>query len=79
MYRLILNNGSHRLDQTKAMADLNFFTVISKEEKQRTAKEILCFIYLLNKRHLLSHLEGCADAETNLSLWCADIKNTLGS
>lgn len=79
MYRLILNNGSHRLDQTKAMADLNFFTVISKEEKQRTAKEILCFIYLLNKRHLLSHLEGCADSEANLSLWCADIKNTLGS
>lgn len=77
MYRLILNNGSHRLVQTKAMSDLNFFTVISKDEKQRTAKEILCFIYLLNPRHLLAHLEGCDNVETNLSLWCEDIKNTL--
>ena len=77
MYRLILNNGSHKRDQTKAMADLNFFAVISKEEKQRTAKEILCFIFLLNKRHLLSHLEGCDNAEDDLSHWCTDIKNTL--
>ena len=77
MYRLILNNGSHRLDQTKAMSDYNFFTVISKEEKQRTAKEILCFIYLLNKQHLIAHLDGCDHAETNLSAWCEDIKDTF--
>ena len=79
MYRLVLNNGSHRLEQTKAMSDLNFFTVISKDEKQRTAKEILCFIYLLNKRHLLAHLEGCSNVDINLSLWCEDIKSTIES
>lgn len=79
MYRLILNNGSHRLDQTKSMSDMNFFTVISDTEKQRTAKEILCFIYLLNERHLLSHLEGCTDVKTNLSNWCTDIKNRVGA
>ena len=79
MYRLILNNGSHRLDQTKSMSDMNFFTVISDTEKQRTAKEILCFIYLLNKKHLLSHLEGCANVETNLSSWCTEIKNRVGA
>ena len=79
MYRLILNNGSHRLDQTKSMSDMNFFTVISDTEKQRTAKEILCFIYLLNERHLLSQLEGCTDVKTNLSNWCTDIKNRVGA
>ena len=79
MYRLILNNGSHRLDQTKSMSDMNFFTVISDTEKQRTAKEILCFIYLLNKKHLLSHLEGCANVEINLSSWCTEIKNRVGA
>ena len=79
MYRLILNNGSHRLDQTKAMSDMNFFTVISNSEKQRTAKEILCFIYLLNARHLLSHLEGCVDAKQNIERWCNDIKNRVGA
>lgn len=76
MYRLILNNGSHRLEQTQSMSDMYFFTVISDSEKRRTAKEILCFVYLLNKKHLLSHLEGCADIENNLQHWCADIKKS---
>lgn len=76
MYRLILNNGSHRLEQTQSMSDMYFFTVISESEKRRTAKEILCFVYLLNKKHLLSHLEGCADIENNLQHWCADIKKS---
>ena len=76
MYRLILNNGSHRLEQTQSMSDMYFFTVISDSEKQRTAKEILCFIYLLNKKHLLSHFEGCTDIESNLQHWCNDIKNS---
>lgn len=79
MYRLILNNGSHRLDQTKSMADMNFFTVISDIEKQRTAREILCFMYLLNERHLLAHLEGCEDVKANLCKWCTDIKNNVGA
>lgn len=38
MYRLILNNGSHRLDQTKSMSDMNFFTVIQDTEKQRSCE-----------------------------------------
>ena len=33
-------------------------------------------IYLLNKKHLLSHLEGCTDIESNLQHWCNDIKNS---
>lgn len=79
MYRLILNNGSHKLDQTKSMYDMNFFAVISESEKQRTAKEILCFIYLLNKKHLLCHLDGCRDLEQNLTQWCYEIKCNAGA
>lgn len=30
-----------------------------------------------DERHLLSHLEGCSNVESNLSNWCEDIKNTL--
>lgn len=75
MYRLVLNNGSHRQEQTVAMKDLNFFAVISKEEKQRTAKEILCFVYLLNKQHLLSHLKDCENVQSNIDSWCEEIKN----
>lgn len=79
MYRLILNNGSHKLDQTKSMYDMNFFALISESEKQRTAKEILCFIYLLNKKHLLCHLDGFRDVEQNLTQWCYEIKCNAGA
>ncbi len=58
MYRLVLHGGSHKEEQIKAMHDFNFFNLISDAEKRRTAKDILCFIYLLNKKHLLAHLEG---------------------
>lgn len=79
MYRLVLNNGSHKLDQTKSMYDMNFFAVISESEKQRTAKEILCFIYLLNKKHLLCHLKECENVEQNLTQWCEEIKCNAGT
>lgn len=74
MYRLVLHGGSHREEQVKAMQDYNFFSLISESEKKRTAMDILCFIYLLNKRHLLEHLKGCDHVKENLDSWCQDIK-----
>ena len=75
MYRLVLHGGSHKEEQVKSMKDLNFFALISEREKKRTAKDILCFIYLLNKAHLLSHLKDIdSDAETKLNSWCQDIQ-----
>lgn len=75
MYRLVLHGGSHREEQVKSMNDLNFFELISEEEKKRTAKDVLCFIYLLNKPHLISHLkEFDNSAEETLNSWCSDIQ-----
>lgn len=74
MYRLVLHGGSHKEEQIKTMGDFQFFSLISENEKERTAKDVLCFIYLLNKRHLLAHLEGCENVETELESWCQDIK-----
>lgn len=75
MYRLVLNGGSHQLENVQAMYDLNFFEHITVEEKRRTAKDILCFIYLLNKKHLIQHLtaKGNANCESILNGWCQDI------
>lgn len=76
MYRLVLHGGSHREEQVKSMNDLNFFQFISKQEKIRTAKDILCFIYLLNSPHLLAHLKDVdSDAQTTLESWCEQIKS----
>lgn len=75
MYRLVLHGGSHKEEQIKAMKDFQFFSLISETEKKRTAKDVLCFIYLLNKRHLSEHLKGAGDVETKLLSWCQDIKD----
>lgn len=75
MYRLVLHGGSHKEEQIKTMNDFNFFSLISKVEKQRTARDILCFIYLLNERHLLEHLKKCGNVETEMKAWCQDIKS----
>ena len=71
MYRLVLNTGSHREEQTQAMS-IDFFEVISEQEKRRTAREILCFIYLLNRSHILAHLNY--NKKSTLESWCEDIK-----
>lgn len=70
MYRLVLNGGSHRQEQTQSL-EVDFFQLITENEKRRTAKDILTFIYLLNKRHILAHLGNDADSE--LQEWCNDI------
>lgn len=76
MYRLVLNNGSHRKEQVQSM-DFDFFSVISESEKRRTAKEIICFMYLLNEKHILSHLGGItnSDVSNTINNWCNEIEN----
>ncbi len=75
MYRLVLHGGSHREEQVKALDDMNFFSVVSNTDKQRTAKDVLCFIYLLDEKHVISHLKEYGNsAITNLEQWCNDIK-----
>lgn len=76
MYRLVLHGGSHREEQVKALDDLNFFSVISSEEKMRTAKDVLCYLYILNAKHVISHLKDNGNnVKTNLEQWCRNIEN----
>ena len=70
MYRLILHGGSHKEEEIRS-GRLDFFSVISNEEKVRTAKDILCFMYLLNDLHVISHL---GDIRKELDKWCYEIK-----
>lgn len=71
MYRLILNGGSHKEEEIRS-GILDFFTVISDDEKVRTAKDILCFMYLLNDMHVIAHLGNIRE---ELNKWCDEIKN----
>lgn len=57
MYRLVLNGESHLQERIYGVyADLNFYEFISENEKQRTCKDILCFMYCLNPDHIESHI-----------------------
>ncbi len=70
MYRLILNGGSHRCDQTRNM-QVDFFSFISEPDKRRTAKDVLCFMELLNAHHIRAHL-GVTAANV-IDSWCKKI------
>jgi hypothetical protein len=55
------------MENIQGAPEMSFFSHLSSVEKQRTAKDILCFIFRLNQTHMLSHLP---DAENDLRDWC---------
>lgn len=57
------------------MDDNDFFEILSREEKQRTAQDIICFIYLLNPCHVRLHLSsvGVQNFEPKIKQWCNNI------
>lgn len=56
MYRLILNTESHLKERSRLLVSTTFKEHFSIEEKTRTAKDILMYLYFLNPLHLKLHL-----------------------
>ena len=83
MYRLVLHGGSHNEERVKSMVSDDFFDYISSEEKIRTAKEILVFLYLMDERHILEHLKRDIDGSVlqdvyaDLELWKNEIHSLI--
>lgn len=73
MYRLVLNRKSHTQEIVLDSSDYRFFDEISDEEKIKTAKGVLCLIYLLNKNHLISQFKDDTKIQ-KIKEWCEDIK-----
>ena len=73
MYRLVLNRKSHTQETVLGSSDYRFFDEISDEEKIKTAKGVLCLIYLLNKNHLISQLKDDNKIQ-RIEEWCEEIK-----
>ena len=70
MYRIVLNGESHGQDTARFFPRTDFYENLSPEEKQRTAKDILCFMYILNKSHINSHLKESAKI---IEQWISEI------
>lgn len=75
MYRLVLHGESHMEERVNALQDPEYLDFISDEAKERTAQEVICFMYKLNSKHVLSHLEGESDVENNIKNWLKKIKD----
>lgn len=72
MYRLVLHGESHFETRVYAMQDdLGFYRFISEEEKQRTCKEVLCFMYCLSPDHIEAHIP---EATHVIQKWMADVR-----
>lgn len=88
MYRMILHGESHTEIKVSTMQNMNLFPTYSTEEKQKIAKSILCLIYILVPKHLLSHLqkeqgqkkknasknEETLNFKETLEKWCDEIR-----
>ncbi len=76
MYRLVLHGESHYAERVYSLRDdTNFYKFVSDEEKKRTAKDILCFMYLLNPAHIQAYLQTIPNAIENIKQWCAQVKD----
>lgn len=74
MYRLVLHGESHYEEQVYSIHDgNNFYEFISETEKQKTAKNVLCFMYLLNPHHMIAYLQEESNSINNIKLWVKDI------
>lgn len=81
MYRLILNTESHLKERSKLLLSGSFKEHFSTQEKKRTAKDILMFIYLLDDLHLKFHLKENKHDDVSLKTghiesWIEQVFNT---
>ena len=76
MYRLVLHGESHYAERVYSLRDdTNFYNFVSDDEKKRTAKDILCFMYLLNSAHIQAYLQTISNAIENIKQWCNQTKS----
>lgn len=74
MYRLVLHGESHYEEQVYSLHDgYGFYQFVSENEKIKTAKSILCFMFLLNPLHIRAYLQEEAGAIDNIKLWIRNI------
>lgn len=74
MYRLVLNGESHFSDQSMTYPEGNFYELISRTEKQITAKNLISFLYIINPIHVKKQLGGNQDFISNVESWIEDLK-----
>ena len=78
MYRLVLDGESHFEERAKTISGCNFYPVFTEETKQKTAMELIVFMYLVDKQHVIAHLKSSHEKEfpqylCEIERWVADL------
>lgn len=74
MYRLVLNGESHLAEQSITYPDGNFYSYISQQEKQITAKNLICFMYFINPIHVKKQLGNDKNKIENVVQWSDELE-----
>ena len=69
--KILLNEESHFQDKIK---NNDIYIAYETEEKRKFAKDVMCYIYLLNPLHISRYLIGKKNYKENIEKWCDDIK-----
>ncbi len=70
-----LNADSHTQELALQYPNFDTFDLFSEDEQIKVARKIICYLYLIHKNHITSHL---SQKEVNKIVdWIADIKNNL--
>lgn len=83
LLHFILNSESHSSDNVHLQTQINPFPTYSREQVQKCIRDTLCFIYAVDRTHLLSHLDkkgtkiDLREIEKVLDNWIADIETSL--
>lgn len=84
MYRLTLHGESHSVDAIRACADVGLdFHYTTDDEKQKIARSVLSMMYMLQKEHVLMHLDAAMKAggakmsviQANIEKWIDEMPN----
>lgn len=74
MYRLVLNEESHSYNRARNIPYTNFFQYLSKEEKIRTAKDVLIFLYLIDEVHIARYIPKGLEM---IKCWDEELKDII--
>jgi len=73
MHRLLLNNESHMRDTVSSIETNAYYQYVNVDEKRKTAKSLLVFLYQLDSFHITQNLKGSSSVELSIRQWINEI------
>jgi ABC-type cobalamin/Fe3+-siderophores transport system ATPase subunit len=77
MHRLLLNNESHMRDTVSSIETNSFYEYVNIEEKVKTAKSLIVFLYQLDSFHITQNLKGLSKVDLKIRQWKNEIINGI--